>query len=550
MGDYFELAGGIGLFLFGMHVMTTALREVAGQGARAVIARFTRTPLSGAVSGALSTAVLQSSTATMVTAIGFVGAGLMSFPQALGVILGTSAGTTITGWMVVLLGFTLQVTALAMPVLLIAALARLFGRGRAARAATAVAGLCLLFIGIALMQEGLDAWQGRITPESFPPDTWPGRLQLVAIGIAVTLVTQSSSAGVVMALVLLGGGAIGLGQAAALVVGMHVGTAVTTSLLASVGGARAVRLTALANVIYHAASGLVGLAVIDLMLAVQGGGRIGPEIALVGFHTGFNLLGTAAMLPLTRRFAALVERLVPERADAPGSAKLDRRLLVEPGAALDTAAAVNDETAALLFEGLARALGRGDLPALASARAGAEAELAALQDFLSDIVVEEDRAAMRSRYAALLHQLDHLRRLQFRAGQFDRLRRARNEPGLRRPLALMRGCLVRDLAAAEPPARLAARLTRLEARLARLETAMRARTLRPPPPRAGVTAAALFEKADALRWARRSARHLQRILHYRALAHGDSRATEPVAGAPADDPDSDTAGAPGPRAEL
>ena len=540
MGDFFELAGGVGLFLFGMHVMTAALRDLAGPSARGVLARFTRTPLSGAVTGALSTAALQSSTATMVTTIGFVGAGLMTFAQALGVIFGTSAGTTITGWMVVLLGFTLQVTALAMPLLLVAALVRLFGRGQSARAATAVAGLCLLFIGIALMQDGLQAWQGRLTPASFPADTLVGRVQLIAIGIAVTMVTQSSSAGVVMALVLLGGGAIGFGQAAALVIGMHVGTAVTTSLLTSLGGSRAVRQTAVANVIYHVASGLVGLAMIDAVAALAAGGTLAPEIALVAFHTGFNLVGTAVMLPLTGRFAALVERLVPERANAPPSAKLDKRLLAEPGAALDTAAAVIDATAVTLFAALEGALARGDVAALAATRARLAGEISALQGFLADIAIDEDRAAARARYAALLHQLDHLRRLHFRSGQSERLRVARHDPWLRRPAALLRGCLARYVAGREPAARLEARLARLEARLTRLEARLRARSLRRPPRMQGMTASELFLQADTLRWARRSTRHLQRILHYRDLAHGNGIV-------PADDHET---AAPDPRSEL
>ena len=546
MGDFFELAGGVGLFLFGMHVMTAALRDLAGPSARDVVARFTRTPLSGAVSGALSTAALQSSTATMVTTIGFVGAGLMTFAQALGVIFGTSAGTTITGWMVVLLGFTLQVTALAMPLLLVAALVRLFGRGRTARAATAVAGLCLLFIGIALMQDGLNAWQGRITPASFPADTLAGRVQLIAIGIAVTMVTQSSSAGVVMTLVLLGGGAIGFGQAAALVIGMQVGTAVTTSLLTSVGGARAVRQTAVANVIYHAASGLVGLAMIDAVAALEAGGVLAPEIALVVFHTGFNLVGTAAMLPLTGRFAALVERLVPEHADAPPSAKLDRRLLAEPGAALDTAAAVIDATVVALFAALEAALARGDVAALAAARERLAGEIAALQDFLAEIAIDEDRIGARARYAAVLHQLDHLRRLHFRSGQSERLCAARRDPWLRRPAALLRECLARHAVGREPAARLKARLSRLEARLTRLEARLRQRNLRRPPRMQGMTASELFLQADTLRWARRSTRHVQRILHYRDLADGDGMAPDPAHG---DDPDTEST-APDPRAEL
>src|SRR5690606_6814484 len=123
-GATITLLGGIGLFLFGMQTMTEALRQVASARAREVLARFTRTPLSGAVTGALTTLVVQSSTATTITTVGFVGAGLLSFQQALGVIFGASLGTTGTGWLILLLGVRLDIGAAALPALFLAAMLR------------------------------------------------------------------------------------------------------------------------------------------------------------------------------------------------------------------------------------------------------------------------------------------------------------------------------------------------------------------------------------------------------------------------------------------
>lgn len=101
----FKASGGVGIFLLGMIVMTEGLRSLAGDTIRNALMRFTKSPYSGAATGAVSTALLQSSSATTVAAVGFVAAGLMTFPETLGIIFGANIGTTITGWMVALLGF-------------------------------------------------------------------------------------------------------------------------------------------------------------------------------------------------------------------------------------------------------------------------------------------------------------------------------------------------------------------------------------------------------------------------------------------------------------
>ena len=106
-----EALGGLGVFLLGMVVMTSGLKSLAGNALRNALARFTRSPLSGAISGALATALIQSSSATTVTAVGFVGAGLITFSQALGIIFGANIGTTVTGWLVAILGFKIKIGA-------------------------------------------------------------------------------------------------------------------------------------------------------------------------------------------------------------------------------------------------------------------------------------------------------------------------------------------------------------------------------------------------------------------------------------------------------
>lgn len=223
---------------------------------RVILGSFTSTPVTGALTGAATTAVVQSSSATTVAAVGFVASGLLTFPQALGIIFGANLGTTLTGWLVAILGFKLDLGQIALPFVFLGAAMKLAFSGRVALVGQAIAGFYLIFIGIEHMKDGLDAFSGIVTPTDFPPDTILGRLQLILIGILITLVTQSSSAGVATALAALGAGAINFPQAAALVIGMDVGTTFT-AVLATLGGGTMARRTGYAHVIYNVLTGFM-----------------------------------------------------------------------------------------------------------------------------------------------------------------------------------------------------------------------------------------------------------------------------------------------------
>jgi len=245
-----QALAGLGLFLLGLIIMMEALRALAGDAVRTAIVRFTNSPLSGAITGAIATAILRSSSATTVAAVGFVGAGVIGFSESLGIIFGANVGTTLTGWIVVLLGFKLHLEGVMTLLLLLGALLRLLAKDRLATSGYALAGFSLIFVGIAMMQQGMSGFGDLITPEQLPTDTFSGRLKLVAFGILFTLVTQSSSAGVAMALTALFSGAINFPQAAALVIGMDVGTTVTAAI-ATIGQSREARRTGFSHVIYN-----------------------------------------------------------------------------------------------------------------------------------------------------------------------------------------------------------------------------------------------------------------------------------------------------------
>lgn len=245
-----QAVGGLGIFLLGMLIMTEGLRALTGNAIQRLLIRFTQTPTSGALTGAIATAILQSSSATTVAAVGFVGAGLLTFPAALGIIFGANIGTTITGWLVALIGFKLQLGTLMMPLILIGVLMRLFAKVRPGQIGYALAGFGLIFVGIEAMQQGMAGLESHFLADTFPANTFTGRLILVLLGIVVTLITQSSSAGVAAALTALFTGTIEFEQAAALIIGMDVGTTVT-AIIATIGGSVGSRRTGLSHIVYN-----------------------------------------------------------------------------------------------------------------------------------------------------------------------------------------------------------------------------------------------------------------------------------------------------------
>lgn len=524
--DFLLLAGGVGMFLLGMDVMTRALKEAAGANLRRLLARFTTTPLRGVATGAAATAVIQSSSATTVMTVGFVGAGLMSMGQALGILYGANIGTTATGWLVSILGFKLDLDAIALAVLLPASLALLLGQGALERAARVVAGLCLLLVGLDLMQTAMGDATGWVTPDSLPGRSVAGLLLLGGIGVAVTVLIQSSSAAVALALVMLDSGAIGVTQAAAMVVGMNIGTTFT-ALLASVGGSRPMRQTAVANLGFNLVT--AGLALPVLALGAGGLERFadsaGPLNALLVFHSGFNLAGTCLFVPFTRPYARLVASLVP----APEEERLislDPELLSDPGAALEAAQLAAARVARRVFGAMAAALSRDpDYRALSALEPRVGAALDELEDFLAGVTPPRGRPEWQRQYSALLHQTDHLRRLLGRSRQRARLAVALDDPALRRP-ALLAGALLgraaRDVSADFEPLR-----------LARLEATVKHRTERH---RRGLllgehaglyTPHEVFAHTDAMRWLQRVLHHAERIAHYDALFREHPRRDAP-----------------------
>ena len=429
--EVFNALGGLGLFLLGMAVMTDGLKVMSGDSIRRTIARFTTSPTTAVATGAVVTAIIQSSSATTITAVGFAGAGLLTLSQSLGIIFGANIGTTITGWIVAVFGFKIKLGMIALPLVLLGIVTHLFAKGRLAAAGLALAGFGLVFVGIDLLQEGMLGFHEFVTPDSFPPDTWLGRLLLVLIGVVITLVTQSSSAGVAMALTAVHTGTISFPQAAAMVIGFDVGTTVT-AVIAALGGSIEARRVGFAHVVYNIMTGIGAYFLLTPYVwlcdtFVDGGTAGNAELALVGFHTAFNGLGVLAALPFTKAFARFIARLIPERRDEIVH-RLHHSLYQSPSVAIVAArATLVDITRKLLLlmreEFETTEIRKPESEAYEQVRA----TLSKVSRFLKGVDCKQD-ANLIVRLGDLFLAVDHLRRLSRRCEEFERIQAVHDVP--------------------------------------------------------------------------------------------------------------------------
>ncbi|MBI1293967.1 Na/Pi cotransporter family protein [bacterium] len=409
-----QLLGGVGLFLSGMILMSDGLKAAAGSRLQQVLERSTGTPPAAFLSGVALTALIQSSSATTITTIGFVSAGLLSFASAIGVIIGANVGTTSTGWIVALLGFKLNVGAIALPFVGVGALMRLLGNGLRAQLGMALVGFGLIFIGIDFLQDGMSGVAQNIDLSSFAQPTLLNYIVLALIGAAMTVLLQSSSAAVALTLTALYSGAIGLEQAAYLVIGQNLGTTVK-AMLAAAGASTSAKRTAVAHILFNVAIGILAFLFVSqlLNLSEMTASRLDadePAVVLAIFHTFFNLIGAFLFLPFIPRFARLIEQLVPER--GPHLTRhLDRSLLHVPDVAVEAAARALKEILAVTLAEASTLLREGQSKPNRVRLASAQVAMDETSHFLGQIQLGGYGDASYARRLALLHAGDHVDRL-------------------------------------------------------------------------------------------------------------------------------------------
>ena len=250
----FTLLGALGMFLYGMNLMSSALQKASGNKLRSFLSAMTSNPFKGVLTGLGITSIIQSSSATTVMVVSFVNAGLLSLHQAIGVIMGANIGTTVTAWMVSWLGFKADISILAVPLMLFGFLFSNSKKNQRQNIGELIVGFCLLFLGLSFMKESVPDLNS--TPEVLEfVKTWSsygfGSVMLfLAFGTILTLVLQSSSATMAITLIMLSMGWIPFNMACAMVLGENIGTTITANIAAAVGNTQAKR-AAMSHTIFN-----------------------------------------------------------------------------------------------------------------------------------------------------------------------------------------------------------------------------------------------------------------------------------------------------------
>src|ERR1700734_1428653 len=421
-----SIVGGVGLFLLGMAVMTDGLKALAGTALKTVMEKAAATPLLGTFWGAVITLIVQSSSATTMTTIGLVSAGLLTFPQGLSLVFGANIGTTGTGWLVAAFGVRISLTSAALPIVFVGALLKVVGRGRLAAAGSAIAGFALILVGLSTLQQGMGGLAESLHPSDLPTITnaagainlagMANVLMLVVVGALMTTVMQSSTAAIAVTLSALHAGAVGLDQALALVIGQNIGTA-TSSAVAAIGASSTAKRLAVAYIAFKLVAALIAIVLFPFVtpLIVRAAQTIDATTLLAAYHTAYNVIGVAVLLPLMGPFTRAIERFVPERGSA-FTKYLDPASLRSPTVAVEAVRRTVEralETLCLATAtGLEGAAASGAVrPALDEATlAQASDGVRAASDFLSksDAPPSDEGHAW---FTSTVHALDHASRL-------------------------------------------------------------------------------------------------------------------------------------------
>ncbi len=342
----FGLVGGLALFLYGMNSMSDALQKAAGERMKSILSFLTRNPIMGALAGALVTAVLQSSSATTVMAIGFVSAGLMSLPQAISVIFGANVGTTMTAQ---LLAF--KISDYIYPIIFIGFLLNFAGKKEKIKnIGLVVFSFGLLFEGIEIMGSVMKPLAGSPFFVNLMGTVSEIPVLGVLLGLVMTLVVQSSSATIAVLQNFASqagpdgvSSVIGLAGAIPILLGDNIGTTIT-ALLASIGQSKNAKRTAVAHSVFNITGSIVFLFIIPVLVAfVQFISPKGPEVEVISrqianAHTTFNVVCTLVWLPMLPVMVKIVKFIIRGKDQSENQAYqtqfLDEKVISQPVAAM------------------------------------------------------------------------------------------------------------------------------------------------------------------------------------------------------------------------
>lgn len=342
--DFLQLLGALGIFIYGMKVFSDGLQKVAGSKLRAILKGMTTTRLRGLFTGFTATTITQSSSTTTVMVVSFVNAGLITFVESTGVIMGANIGTTVTAWMVSIFGFKMEITPIAVMLIGLFFPFMFFGKEKLRNLAEAMIGFGILFIGLDFIKNAVPNIQENpemfMFLDQFTEFGFISILIFVVVGTLLTLITQSSSAATAITLVMLFQGWIDFPIAAAMVLGENIGTTVTANIAALVGNVyakRAARFHFVFNVfgviwmLMLMQPFLVGIDNIMSYFSPEAGsvfvaadeiGRANATLALSLFHTTFNILNVILLFGFVPRIVKLIEKYQKDKQGADNTYRL------------------------------------------------------------------------------------------------------------------------------------------------------------------------------------------------------------------------------------
>ncbi len=328
--DFLTLIGSLGFFIYGMKVMSEGIQKVAGAKMRNILRSMTSNRIKGVFTGFTITSLVQSSSATTVLVVSFVNAGLLSLTESIGVIMGANIGTTITAWLISIVGFKVKISLYALPIIALGFPLMFFNREKLKYWGEVLVGFALLFMGLSFLKDSVPDIKSNPEILAFVAE-WSDLgfvsiLIFVAIGTLVTVVVQSSSAAMALTLVMANNGWIPFECAAAMVLGENIGTTITANLAALVANVHAKR-AAFAHFIFNV-FGVIWiillmspfLYVINLYMVDSGQGSpfetaASIPIGLSIFHSVFNIINTLLLVGFVGFIAKIVTKTIKSTGD-------------------------------------------------------------------------------------------------------------------------------------------------------------------------------------------------------------------------------------------
>ena len=318
LGIFFSIAGSLGLFLYGMKVLSDGLQLAAGQRMQKVLTFMTGNRISAVLTGLGVTAIIQSSSATTVMVVSFVNAGLLTLKQAIGVIMGANIGTTVTAWIVSIIGFTLKISSMAVPAIGLGFVLSVLKWEKCRQWGMAILGFGFLFLGLDFLTKAMP----RLSPEvlsfigAYSDKGFTSILIGTVIGLLITMIIHSSSAATAIILTLVHERMITYEMGAAMILGANIGTTID-AVVASIGAKPAARQAALVHVLFNVIGTVWALiffkpliSLVNFVTPVSSSGEVTNNLAML--HTIFNTINTLLFLPFVNQYASLIRRIIKD----------------------------------------------------------------------------------------------------------------------------------------------------------------------------------------------------------------------------------------------